>query len=234
MLQYLNTAVIFLLFMIIGQSASGQFGLRTKYFRNNVADEVSQAYNTINAADDEILNTGFGIGIDYWLRLKNKRIEFLPEIEFTKSGSSIASELAPIKNIGNTTIGININTRVYPMDFEGDCDCPTFSNQSTLIKKGFYFEFSPGASFNELNYDLAQIDGTYQSLDFRYLSYKLGLGVGLDIGVSNLLTINPYARYNYHFVSGSANILDIEKAYGNLSQVELGLRFAIRFDAKNY
>jgi hypothetical protein len=71
-------------------------------------------------------------------------------------------------------------------------------------------------------------------------SYKIGVAVGLDIGLSNLLTINPYAMYNYHFGReydipvGKLSTL-IDSNFGNImSQLELGLRFAIRFDAKKY
>ena len=131
------------------------------------------------------------------------------------------------------------------MDFEGDCDCPTFSNQSTLIKKGFYFELSPGVGYYTTHYDsslptVSNPEGETSTATVDAFSYKIGVAVGLDIGLSNLLTINPYAMYNYHFGReydipvGKLSTL-IESNSGNImSQLELGLRFAIRFDAKNY
>ena len=90
------------------------------------------------------------------------------------------------------------------MDFEGDCDCPTFSNQSTLIKKGFYFELSPGVGYYTSHYDsslptVSNPEGENSTATVDAFSYKIGVAVGLDIGLSNLLTINPYAMYNYHF-----------------------------------
>jgi len=208
MRQYLSSIIIIISLIFIGQSMSAQIGIRIKYISNGIDDTQASSIEEFTLIEDA-LSTGFGLGVDYWFRLKDKRI-------------------------------------IYPMDFGGDCDCPTFSNQSTLIKKGFYFELSPGlgyytSHFNTTQPFVANPEGEKITTSEDGFAYKVGLGIGLDIGISNLVTINPYAMYNYHFGRNYINAVgtllptvEIDQGGNDMSQLELGLRFAIRFDAKNY
>ena len=243
MRQYFQLTIIFFALVFIGQSVSGQIGLRTKYLKNGIDDNQTNFISKVGSIDDA-LSTGYGLGIDFWFRLKTKRVEFLPELGINYSQTSFETEITQY-SLDYNYLYFNLNTRIYPMDFEGDCDCPTFSNQSTLIKKGFYFELSPGVGYYTSHYDsslptVSNPEGETNTATVDAFSYKIGVAVGLDIGLSNLLTINPYAMYNYHFgreydipVGKLSTLIDSNS--GNImSQLELGLRFAIRFDAKNY
>lgn len=243
MRQYFQLTIIFFALVFIGQSVSGQIGIRTKYLKNGIDDNQTNFISKVGSIDDA-LSTGYGLGIDFWVRLKTKRVEFLPELGINYSQTSFETEITQY-SLDYNYLYFNLNTRIYPMDFEGDCDCPTFSNQSTLIKKGFYLELSPGVGYYTSHYDsslptVSNPEGETNTATVDAFSYKIGVAVGLDIGLSNLLTINPYAMYNYHFgreydipVGKLSTLIDSNS--GNImSQLELGLRFAIRFDAKNY
>lgn len=244
MRQYLQVVTILTAFLFIGQSVYSQIGIRTKYLSNSIDSDQSIIIEEVGAIENALSN-GFGIGVDYWIRLKTKRVEFLPEIGFNYSQTSSSINNNAV-SIDYNYVYFNLNTRIYPMDFEGDCDCPTFSNQSTLIKKGFYFELSPGVGYYTSHYDSAlptvlNPEGSTRTATQDAFSYKLGLAVGLDIGLSNLITLNPYAMYNYHFgreydiaVNKINSPFEFAESGSNMSQVELGLRLAIRFDAKNY
>ena len=243
MRRYFQLTIIFFALVFIGQSVYGQIGIRTKYLKNGIDDDQTNFISKVGSIDDA-LSTGYGLGIDFWIRLKTKRVEFLPELGINYSQTSFETEITQY-SLDYNYLYFNLNTRIYPMDFEGDCDCPTFSNQSTLIKKGFYFELSPGVGYYTSHYDsslptVSNPEGETNTATVDAFSYKIGVAVGLDIGLSNLLTINPYAMYNYHFgreydipVGKLSTLIDSNS--GNImSQLELGLRFAIRFDAKNY
>jgi len=243
MRRYFQLTIIFFALVFIGQSVSCQIGIRTKYLKNGIDDDQTNFISKVGSIDDA-LSTGYGLGIDFWIRLKTKRVEFLPELGINYSQTSFETEITQY-SLDYNYLYFNLNTRIYPMDFEGDCDCPTFSNQSTLIKKGFYFELSPGVGYYTSHYDsslptVSNPEGETSTATVDAFSYKIGVAVGLDIGLSNLLTINPYAMYNYHFgreydipVGKLSTLIDSNS--GNImSQLELGLRFAIRFDAKNY
>lgn len=242
MRQFLQSTILLLLLTFIAQSVDAQIGIRAKYLRNGIDNDQANFISEIGSIDDA-LSTGFGLGVDYWFRLKTTRVEFLPELGINYSKTSLDDGIA---SIDYNYIYFNLNTRIYPMDFEGDCDCPTFSNQSTLIKKGFYFELSPGLGYYTSHYNSSitspiNPEGETITASEDAISYKLGLAVGLDIGVSNLLTINPYVMYNYHFGREYANSVVrlnpgilVDFPGSSMSQVELGVRFAFRFDAKNY
>lgn len=244
MRRLFNTSIVLLCFIFIGQNVNGQIGIRAKYLSNGINSDQANFIESIGSIESA-LNSGFGLGIDYWIRLKTKRVEFLPELGINYSQSSNSNEVVEF-SIDYNYVYFNLNTRIYPMDFEGDCDCPTFSNQSTLIKKGFYFELSPGLGYYTSHYDntaptVSNPEGDKVTTSEDGFSYKLGLAVGLDIGISNLLTINPYAMYNYHF--GRQYDVPVFKQFltddfieggSSMGQLELGLRFAFRFDAKNY
>ena len=243
MRQYLQSIAFIFALLFIGQSAIGQIGIRAKYLSNGIDSDQANFIEQTGQVTDA-LSSGFGLGVDYWIRLKTKRVEFLPELGINYSQTSADVGVSKV-SIDYNSIYFNLNTRIYPMDFEGDCDCPTFSNQSTLIKKGFYFELSPGLGYYTAHYDsslptISNPEGDKVTSSEDGISYKIGLAVGLDIGVSNLLTINPYAMYNYHFGrqydTAVSRQFPVDYAPGGstMSQLELGLRFAIRFDAKNY
>lgn len=244
MRKYIGIITLFIAVLCIGPSVYGQLGIRAKYLNNGLDNTQSNAIEEIGGLENAV-STGFGLGVDYWIRLKTKRVEFLPELGINYSKSSMDGEFASV-SMDYNYLYFNLNTRIYPMDFEGDCDCPTFSNQSTLIKKGFYFELSPGIGYYTSHYNTSlptfiNPEGETITASEDAFSYKIGLAVGLDIGVSNLLTINPYAMYNYHFgreyinaVSKVTPTIDFDPGGSTMSQLELGVRFAIRFDAKNY
>ena len=127
--------IIAFLFTICGLSVA-QFGISAKYQSNNTSD-WDDAYEGIM----DIEGTSIEYGLNYWFRLKNQRVEFLPEVtyasltnNFNNSGTSI--EISQHKR---TSIGVGVNTHIYPLDFAGDCDCPTFSKDGNLVSKGFHW-----------------------------------------------------------------------------------------------
>ncbi len=158
-------------------------------------------------------STGFEVGLGYWFRLKNKRLEFTPEVSYTT--------LTGESGLGDVS-GVNINTNIliYALDFHSDCDaCPTFSKEGGLVKKGFHWIINPALYF----YDTG-VDGADPITNFRFSA-----GAGLDIGVSNLLTLVPFATYGFGLS---------ESFYGNEEnkprQLKIGIRSIFRFDKNKW
>ena len=56
-----------------------QFGLNARYIKPNFSD----------VENENIVKFGIGGGIDYWFRLKTKRIEFMPEIGYENFETNI-------------------------------------------------------------------------------------------------------------------------------------------------
>jgi hypothetical protein len=57
-----------------------QFGINAAYRFNNAPDlKIIKSFDGTNEEFD-VLSDAVSIGVDYWLRLKNYRIEFLPQL----------------------------------------------------------------------------------------------------------------------------------------------------------
>jgi hypothetical protein len=208
----------------------GQFGMSFRYNMNDASewnDFLAQQYSIQTT---KVHNPSFEVSFDYWMRLKNYRIEFFPEIYYNTSSSELILSLDG-HNFTSNNIGFNANVSFYLFDLEGDCDCPTFSKQGTFFSKGFYLQFSPGITYSSFS----QEQSIKQSAST--ISYKIGFGAGIDIGLTNLFTITPHIRYNifpsvtwdefqeFHIEPSP----DIDNSSG-LSQIQFGIRLGFRPD----
>lgn len=200
------TAVLFVLLAM--HTSSAQIAVSGRFISNN-----SEGFDLL--ADEVAFRTGFEVGIGYWFRLESKRLEFTPEISYFSLSSDIST----------TGFGINGNILIYPLDFHSDCNaCPTFSKEGGLIKKGFYWLISPGLL--QISHDNPFI----QEEERSQLTYRLGVGLGLDLGVTNLITLSPFAMYNITGVDYLFNSTTPSPTSSGLSQVHLGVRATLRFD----
>jgi hypothetical protein len=188
--------------------AFGQFGINARYQSAESVRQVSMQ--------------GIHAGVEYHFRLKTNRIEFRPMLGYRRSfgqGNDIFEY---------SSIDFDFNTSIYPFDFEGDCNCPTFSKQGTLIKKGFFFEVQPGIGYQTLSH---QVLGNAESSN---MVFKLGGAAGLDIGLSEHITITPFVSGTQIF-SGNWEVLQTDEMDGQLDeglQFGGGLRLSYSADEK--
>lgn len=172
--------LLLLLIGLGGSSLYAQFGLRAQYgFADFSAD----------ASIQDIVESqhGIDIGLHYWFRLKNKRLEFFPEISYAAldQGQSETAEALPYTY---RRIGVRMPARIYPLDFASDCDCPTFSKQNDLIQKGFFVEVAPGYFYDQSSISLIDREDSHGQAE-------VSVGVGLDIGINDLITVTPQVSY---------------------------------------
>ncbi|MBT8191027.1 MAG: hypothetical protein KJO29_11420 [Bacteroidia bacterium] len=231
--------VIILVIIFFSSDAYSQIGVSAKYLNSN-----TRGWNDFieNSSEGEtFMQNGMEFGLNYWFRLKNQRIEFLPEVIYSKrSQEEFLPQLDINESARMTTIGINTNVQIYPLDFYNDCNCPTFSKDGNVITKGFYWLISPGIAqvSKELMYLNSDISGgeieTLESSS-RIITH-IGIGAGLDIGIADLFTISPFAVYDLSFghqwnelaeplASTGTNELDT-----NISSLNFGLRLMFRPD----
>ena len=213
---------------------SGQFGIRANYGLSSAPNWEVLAQNSSQFAPTDFFGGGYSLGLDYWLRLPQKRIEFYPELRYTAyETQSQVIALSQDVSVNSTLLGFYANTHFYVMDFLGDCDCPTFSKQGGLFKKGFFLSLSPGVYYHKKSSDL--IAGNLESI-----SGYLGVGLGLDIGVSDLITVTPTVQYALGFndnLDGAAEILGVPELQNfetsSFRQLLFGIRIGLRPDYKN-
>jgi hypothetical protein len=209
---------LFWLLMICPLAGYGQFGVNVKYLFGQ-----SETLETVNLSQD-----GLHASLEYSFRLKQKRLEFHPGLgyRFTFNTNSYDGYF--------NAIDLDMNTAVYPFDFAGDCDCPTWSKDGTLLKKGLFLEVSPGVSYQTIHRYNAP-DGFLQDpVTDQQVIWKLGGALGLDIGITEQFTLTP--MFSYTILSSSEwDGLNRDGAIGTLDDFNYlgaGMRFTYKPDPK--
>ena len=213
--------------LLCSTSVFSQFGINARSNWNDAPQWMIDG--TSGSSEIELLGDGLAFGVDYWFRLKNVRVEFLPELNY----ASYESELNGDLSLSVNTYSLFWNTNFYLFDFEGDCDCPTFSKQGPSLQKGFFLQVSPGISY--FNFDSQVQDNQNSSSD---LAFSIGGAVGIDFGVSDLITITPMLGLRYYpsvlwedleGISTTAGTFNGENT-SDITQFFAGIRFGVRLD----
>lgn len=170
-----------------------QFSISAKYGINSFP-EWDEIVSSAALNPDEFIGNGIEFGFSYWFRLKNYRVEFMPEVSY--------QNLIPLNN-GDQGIEFNkqsyfltFNTLIYTLDIEGDCNCPTWGKDGSFLQKGFFVGVNPGIGYHAMTHT----DGTSDpapSETVNKFAFRIGVSTGLDIGITKWITITPYATLNY-------------------------------------
>ena len=107
----------------------------------------------------------------------------------------------------------NLKTNIYFLSLEADCDCPTFSRDAGILEKGLFVQIAPGISYFQSKAEAASLVSEGNGTNF-----KLGLGLGVEIGLSDYLTITPIVKYNRYF---NVDWEDLTNQMANISQQEV-------------
>ena len=220
-----------LVFINMAIVANAQFGIYGGYSINQGPD-IQYTTSGGNQVTESLIEDGPVLGLDYWIRLKNYRIEFQPQVQYSQFSKTLIGEDF---DIDSRILGLFLNTNIYLFDLEGDCDCPTFSKGGNTLQKGFFLQLSPGV----LNYNIKETNQDGVELEADQTTYSIGVGIGLDIGVSDLVTITP--SLGWRIMPGmdwnqivddlgkisSWTIVDPEE---NFQQILAGIRIGIRLD----
>ena len=214
-----------------------QFGVRLKYNSNNFNNWENTLLQRFSI-DEKLFANGYEVGLDYWFKLKKRRIEFMPELSYSKSATTFNNPSIDRFNIN--IFSFNFHSQIYALDLEGDCDCPTFSKQGPSINKGLFFHFTPGLGYFHAT-------GTPQAIlsslpipndTANGLIFKAGAGLGLDIGISNLFTVTPIISYFFHSPMIWQQLAVRENlpvdSKNNLGIIQFTLRMGFRPDYKGY
>ncbi len=224
--------------LLASHAIFAQIGLSGYFLSTNTPDwdPLVEEYIRNNTAPAEEINfysQGFSFGVDYWFRLKNIRIEFLPELNYSRfeENFQLADQNVPFTASSNL-IGLFFNVNFYPFDFYGDCDCPTFSKSDPIFKKGFFLQLAP--RFISVQHRTEIED---QSTDETAIALGASIGAGLDIGLTDLVTISPIIRYSKTFNSEWSDLESLisggqstGSASSDIDNWEFGLRLGLRFD----
>ena len=174
--------------MFLDHSAFSQFAVSAEYqwLESPWQDHLSSV-----EPGDEYASNIASVSAFYWFRLKDKRIEFLPEIGY----SFAVGDHADLAFVDQQRISAAFNMDIYLLDLLNDCDCPTFSKQSGFFKRSLFLEISPGVDYQMISLnDKTEVGRNY---DDNAFTFRMGLGLGFDFGVSDLVTITPIVGIDY-------------------------------------
>ncbi len=201
----------------------GQVGIK-------IVTSLAQYKLSETVSNEKLFSTKAGLGIDYWFRLKKYRLELLPAIHFQTASEELVLNDQSIGVLNWSFIDFAPGFQVYPLDFNNDCQCPTFSKQGKFIKKGLFVQLAPGIGRSVLSSNTIQGTKATDWVGF------VRLGIGLDIGLSDLITWSPSVSYQL------SQSLDWSPYFQSLSSTNLRInnglflaaRFGFRMDKKRY
>jgi hypothetical protein len=226
---------LFSLFLVLSLSANAQaqVGISAHYLSGQ-ADKWEFTFPDTRQPNISLPGEGWQLGIDYWFRLKNLRIEFLPTLAISNQQQDLL--------IGSSTLNTELrayhiffNTNFYLFDFKGDCDCPTFSKEGPSLQKGVFLQLSPG--YSSFNYSIND-EELQAKLESNNSQFSIGVALGFDLGLSDLLTITPQLGVRY-YPSVEWETLALNDVYGfpesispksSLLQYAAGIRLGFRFE----
>jgi len=212
---------------------AAQFGLNATYNLNNAPLWAIKDLSNNNTTS--LPGSGLGVGIDYWIPLKGARIELLPELNYAKYDAT-APDLGALHA---DFYSFFLKANLYLLDLKGDCHCPTFSKQGKSVTKGFFIQIAPGISAMRTKISMLNGVGIYA----RTLVPSISLAGGLDIGISDLLTLTPFGGVRIFPAAnwqGLEESLRLDPSLGNrsvknvsnLTQVFAGVRLGLRLDKR--
>jgi hypothetical protein len=217
----MKSILSFFIGLFLAGHCLGQIGLMAGYKTFNAPKWEEPFEALLN--ESPYPNAGWQVGMDYWFRLKKRRIEFTPEVSFANFKHSFSEGEMRMRQFG-----FHFNTAVYLFDLASDCNCPTFSKDGNVLGKGFFLEVSPGITY--LQNDLDWVTITRYTYPHKSLAFGGSIGAGLDIGFSDLFTVTPLARFYFYPFTNSLDDLQPEGIEGTeLKQVFAGLRFRLHF-----
>ncbi len=213
--------------------SNAQFSVSAKYGINSFP-EWEEIFLDGGLDQDDFIGDGFEYGFSYWFRLKNYRVEFLPEVSYQNLSHTLSNNTAT--QFEKESFFFTFNTQFYTLDIEGDCNCPTWGKDGSFIEKGFFVGVSPGIGYHNLSSQLMGPSIETAPVEVKKWAFRLGVSAGLDIGILEWLTLTPYATLNYTPAltwDGLENIA-IGTQPGDQAtkiwQVQPGLRLAFRPD----
>lgn len=232
---------LMLLFCFFGAILKAQIGLSYGYMQqeHTAWDQILLEKGLLSPGET-FLNEGHRLSLEYWFRLPKQRVEFYPELNISIQESSLSDDLFSIQtNFQAITYGLDLKTQIYFLDFKGDCDCPTFSKNDPIVKKGTYLLLSPGAYMQNRNFD--SVSQTFLVEQYNQaINLKLGAGVGLDIGITDLITLSPFYLFELHQTSewdelkslpqSTITIDPIDNTAAMVNRHIVGLKIHFRFD----
>ena len=229
---------VFFTFLLINQTITAQVGVTGSYFTQRIPEWETAIVG--NNSNNRILEKGYSVGVDFFMKpLEEWRLELYPEIVVSNSSSELISGTNAAESLNLNTAGFNLNMNIYLLNFKSDCDCPTFSKQESFFEKGLFLQLSPGFHYLDATYEIDDFFNNVRKSTTNEWVPKLGIGLGLDIGLTDFITITPIVKYD-RFLNASwdgllamtnepTNSIVLGSETSHINRFSVGLHLGIRW-----
>ena len=189
---------------VLYQKGYSQIGITTGY-KTFYAKGWNDLYNEYSTQKAYSLY-GFQVGIDYKIiRAKRYRLEYSPIIIYSYLDQNANYPVFNRNSRNNTKLVklshhqyiFQFNIFSYVFDFKSDITDPAHFERVGLLRRGFFMEIAP-VFIHYRNFRHFQ-NSNYYNEKTEGVSTTIGgsIGVGIDLPLSERLTIIPLFRYYY-------------------------------------
>ncbi len=212
--------ILFVFVFIISAKGFAQIGVKASYARasyTNVEEKLKRQFDDVG----KIFGDNFEFGIYYRYQIKNTGFELLPGINW---------RFSPKGNFGLSyqRYVFEIPVIIYPLNMEGDCGCPDFSIRNKFFEKHLFFILSPS-----VNYEKKILDRGIVSATFTNTYFKLGLGAGILLPLTEKISLAPDIIFNWAFndkwEKGIFNNPELKEVSTTYNDVSFELRLNYKF-----
>jgi len=226
-MNFLKKTILFLLFFI-PLTSKAQIGISAGGTLNSAKGWVITDLN--NNLKNDLPGNSLFLSLSYEISIQNYRIAIVPEI----GSAMFKNEIIDLGTFTNKTFRFQLNTHIYFLDFNGDCDCPTFSKKGSPLKKGLFLNLSPGIS-----YFSNTVNPLASPTTDHFIKPNFGTGLGYDIGLTKNITLTTFTNaYIFPRLKwpGLINLLAVPSTGNkiadgetNLTQIQAGIALRYHF-----
>ena len=216
MALYKKTVFTFVIAFTTGFSFA-QSGVKLTYLLSDFSNIES---DILSGTKVDIFNNAYMFGVFHSIGVNGKGIVFLPEAGYGIYDSKIGVNKYKLRQIS-----FGIPLKFYPFNLEGDCGCPDFSLRNKFFEKHFFLFLN-----NAIFYNLKNITIGLVEISDDYFSYKVGLGAGITLPLTEAIRFEPFISYNWGFDDKWTLWGDYISKTINYTQAEFGIRVAMTFN----
>jgi len=124
--------------------------------------------------------------LQYLLRLKTARVEFLPGISLGSARIWLSTGRDQLTYYREWSPQVQLPVLIYPFDLKNDCNCPTFKKSGNPVSKGLHL-----IAMGAYRYNVRELVDRTERRNLMVL----GAGLGMDFGMSSFFTLSPFMMY---------------------------------------
>jgi len=223
-----NSLFILFIFISFLSAVNSQYDFSVHY-NKQIFTDWNSVIEASYANESDIFQNAIGFGAGYRYFPHQTRIGYVPEIgiSYAKNEKSALFQQEGLTKYILLQAYLSLSIQIFPLDLEGDCNCPTFGKQNDFFKKAFFLKFIPGLAYQNLQ--LENINANSVNHNFVY---SFGFGTGINLALSQKLSIAPEVSYHFIYSENWNEFADfhIQKdSYDKTSayKFQAGLRFSL-------